>query len=142
MGAHMIEMVRSYLKAWSDHDGAAVVGHFSPGGTYVDPIVPGPLQGPELAGYVDALVAAFPDLAFAEEAILGDGDLVVVTWRMTGTNTGPLPGFAAGTGRACEFPGVDIVRVGPEGIESVTGYFDQKTFFESIGMQVTVAPPS
>lgn len=137
----MYEKVRSYLKAWNDHDGEAVAGHLAPGGTYVDPILPGPLKGPELAGYVDALVVAFPDLAFAEEAIFGDGDLVVLNWRMTGTNAGPLPGFAAGTGRRCDLPGVDIIRVGSEGIESITGYFDQKTFFESIGMQVTVAPP-
>jgi hypothetical protein len=99
------------------------------------------LKRPELAGYVDALVVAFPDLAFAEDAILGGGDLVVLNWRMTGTNSGPLPGFEAGTGRSCDLPGVDIIRVGPEGIESITGYFDQKTFFESIGMQVTVTPP-
>jgi steroid delta-isomerase-like uncharacterized protein len=138
----MTDTVRSYLQAWNDHDGNAVASHLAPGGSYVDPILPGPLKGPELAGFVEALAAAFPDMVFAEDALIGEGDLVVISWRMTGTNSGPLPGFAAGTGQRCELPGVDIIKVGPEGIESVTGYFDQKTFFESIGMQVTIAPPA
>jgi predicted ester cyclase len=136
----VIELVRSYFQAWNDHDGAAVVQKFTPEGTYVDPILPAPVNGPDLDGYVSTLVAAFPDMAFTEEAIVSDGAMIVLSWRMTGTNTGPLPGFAAATGGSCDLPGVDIFRVGPGGIRSVTVYFDQKGFFEMIGMQVTIAP--
>ena len=136
----MIELVRSYLKAWNDHDGAAVVQRLAPGGVYVDPFLPGPVSGPDLEGYVNALTAAFPDMAFAEESLIGDGDIALLGWRMTGTNTGPMPGFQTATGGRCDLPGADIIRVGPDGIQTVTGYFDQKTFFEQLGMQVTVTP--
>lgn len=34
-----------YLAAWNAHDGAAVARLFAPGGTYVDPSLPGPIPG-------------------------------------------------------------------------------------------------
>jgi predicted ester cyclase len=68
------------------------------GGTYVDPTLPGPVSGGDLNGYINALVAAFPDMAFTTERIIAAGDLVVLQWRMAGTNLGPLPGALAPTG--------------------------------------------
>lgn len=117
-----------------------MVQKFALGGTYVDPFLPGPVSGPDLEGYVSAMAVAFPDLAFAVESIIGEGDLVMFGWRMTGTNMGPIPGFEAATGRRCDLPGAEIIRVGPDGIQTATGYFDQKTFFEQLGMQVAITP--
>jgi steroid delta-isomerase-like uncharacterized protein len=137
-----VEQVEAYLQAWNDHDGHAVVRTLADGGTYVDPTLPGPISGQELRNLVEALANAFPDLAFAVEALLPAGDRVVVQWRMTGTNTGTLPGLAAPTGATCDLPGVDVITVGPDGIASVVGYFDQLTFLGQLGVEVQVGPPA
>jgi steroid delta-isomerase-like uncharacterized protein len=135
-----IDVVQAYLQAWNDHDGAAVTRQFAPNGTYVDPTLPGPVSGDGIAMYVAALVAAFPDFAFAVEAIGVDRDRVTLQWRMRGTNTGPLPGAPMPTNGTCDLPGVDLINVSSEGITSVVGYFDQKTFIEQLGLQAVIVP--
>jgi steroid delta-isomerase-like uncharacterized protein len=136
-----VQVVEAYLQAWNDHSGQAVVRTFADGGTYVDPTLPGPVASDDLEGYVDALVEAFPDLRFETDGIIADGDRVVVQWRMTGTNTGPLPGMPAPTGGTSNLPGLDVITVGSAGILSVVGYFDQLTFLGQLGVEVQVAPP-
>jgi steroid delta-isomerase-like uncharacterized protein len=135
-----VEVAQAYLQRWNDHDGAAVTRLFAPNGTYVDPTLPGPLSGEAIAVYVADLVAAFPDLTFVVEGISVDSDRVTAQWRMQGTNTGPFPGAPEPTGGTCDLPGVDVITVGSDGITSVVGYFDQKTFVEQLGLQVLIVP--
>lgn len=134
-----IEVAQAYLQHWNNHDGDAVGALFAPGGTYVDPCLQGPLPREEIATYVAGLVAAFPDLTFVTGAISVDGERVIAQWRMRGTNTGPLRD-AEPTGRTCDLLGVDVITVGPEGIISVVGYFDQKTLIEQLGVQILLVP--
>ena len=134
------ETAERYLRGWNDHDGAAVAAVFADGGTYVDPTLPGPLPKAAMSGYVAALVAALPDLVFAVEDVVGEGSRAYLRWRLQGTWRGPMPGLPEPTGRRCDLPGVDLVEVGPDGITSVVGYFDQKTFAEQLGLRVEVAP--
>lgn len=129
-----VETVQAYLDAWNAHDGAAVVATFDESGTYVDPTLPGPIGGADLAGYVAGLATAFPDLHFAVEDLVVAGARVVLQWRMRGTNTGPLPGAPGPTNGSCDLPGVDIITVTDAGITGVVGYFDQKTFAEQLGL--------
>ena len=133
------EAIRAYVAAWNAHDGSATVRCLAPGGTYVDPMLPGPIAGDDFARYVESLVEAFPDVAFAPEDIIVRGDRAVLQWRMTGTNTGPLPEFPGPTGRAVDVPGVDIIDVGPDGIVRIVGYFDQVTFFRQLGVELQPA---
>jgi steroid delta-isomerase-like uncharacterized protein len=137
-----VQVVEAYLQAWNDRSGQAVVQTLADGGTYVDPTLPGPVAGDDLKGYVDALVEAFPDINFENEGIMAAGDRVVLQWRMTGTNTGPLPGMPAPTGGTSNLPGIDVITVGPAGIISVVGYFDQLTFLGQLGVEVQVGPPN
>jgi steroid delta-isomerase-like uncharacterized protein len=135
-----LEIAQAYFEAWNAHDGAAVLATFDRAGTYVDPTLPGPIGGEHIAGYVAGLAAAFPDLTFAIEDVVVDGDRVIGRWRMRGTNTGPLPGTPEPTGGTCDLPGIDVITVGEGGITSVVGYFDQKTFVEQLGLQAIVVP--
>ena len=70
-----------------------------------------------------------------------DENVVFVPWRLQGTFTGPLPGMPGPTGATFDLPAVDVITVGPEGIVSVVGYFDQKTYLEQLGLQVVIAAP-
>jgi steroid delta-isomerase-like uncharacterized protein len=134
------DLAGAYLEAWTAHDAAAVAAIVS--GTYSDPTLPGPVRGSDLAGYVDALAAAFPDLSFE---MLGEpvvaGDRMFLHWRMRGTNDGaPLPGAPMATGGTIDLPGVDVITVADGRIVDVVGYFDQKTFVEQLGLQAHLTP--
>lgn len=53
---------------------------------------------------------AFSDLRFEEVDLVAEGDRVVLCWKMTGTNTGPVFGRKA-TGKTISHHGVEIVRL-------------------------------
>ncbi|WP_369253310.1 ester cyclase [Geodermatophilus amargosae] len=135
-----VELAEQYLRGWNEHDGEAVAALFADGGTYVDPTLPEPLPKAALAGYVTALVAAFPDLVFVMEDVVGEGSRAYVRWRLQGTNSGPMPGLPEPTGGSCDLPGIDVVEVGADGITSVVGFLDQKTFLEQLGLRMDVVP--
>jgi steroid delta-isomerase-like uncharacterized protein len=130
-----------YLAAWNAHDGAAVAQVVS--GSYVDPTLPGPIGGDDLAAYVDGLCDAFPDLRFEHDGEpVVSGTRVVTQWRMRGTNNGtPLPGAPAPTNGTIDLAGIDVFTIDDGRVATVNGYFDQKTFVEQLGLQAIVAPP-
>jgi predicted ester cyclase len=132
-------VVDAYFAGWNAHDGAAVAAAVS--GSYVDPTLPGPLRGEDLAANVDALCRAIPDLRFVHDGMHVAGDVVVAEWRMQGTNNGdPLPGAPAATGGTIDFPGVDVISVRDGVVDTVVGYFDRQLFLEQLGLQVIPAP--
>lgn len=131
--------VDAYFAGWNAHDGAAVAAAVD--GTYVDPTLPAPIRGDDLAAYVDGLCAAFPNLSFVMEPLLVDGSTVVARWRMIGTNDGaPLPGAPAPTNGAIDLAGLDVITTRDGRVVDVVGYFDQKTFVEQLGLQAIVMP--
>ena len=135
----MTALGEAYLAAWNDHDGTAVAALVT--GSYVDPTLSAPLRGADIAAMVDGLCAAFPDLRFEHVASLADGDRLVLQWRMKGTNNGTaLPGAPAPTGGTIDLPGVDVITVENGRLVDVTGFFDQKTFVEQLGLQALIAP--
>jgi steroid delta-isomerase-like uncharacterized protein len=135
-----LAIVKAYMQAWNDHDGAAVRRLFAPNGSYLDPTLSDPLPPEGAEMLVSALHTAFPDYVFDYDRLSVDGDLVFVPWQMRGTFTGPLPGLPGPTGASFNLSAVDVITVGPEGIISAVGYFDQKSYLEQLGLQVVVAP--
>jgi predicted ester cyclase len=134
-----LEAATAYFGAWNAHDGAAVARAVK--GTYVDPTLPAPIRGDDLAANVDGLCAAFPDLHFVEDGTNVDGDTVIARWRMQGTNSGaPLPGAPAPTGTSIDLAGIDVITTRGGRVLDVVGYFDQKTFVEQLGLQAIVMP--
>lgn len=132
--------IESYVAAWNRHDAAALVATFAEGGTYADPTTGGPLAGQAIGAYAAGLWSAFPDLSFEIVSVAGcSHGQAAFEWVMRGTNSGPQQGLPP-TGRRVELPGADIVRIGEEGIRSVTGYFDTRTFAEQLGLQAVVQP--
>jgi predicted ester cyclase len=129
----------AYFDAWNAHDGAAVARAVT--GSYVDPTLPAPISGGDLAATVDGLCAAFPDLRFVHEGNNVDGDTVISRWRMQGTNNGaPLPGAPAATNTSIDLAGIDVITTRDGAVVDVVGYFDQKTFIEQLGLQAIVMP--
>jgi len=77
--------------------------------------------------------AAFPDINFAVEEIVAEGDTVVTRWRLTGTHLGEYLGIEA-TGNKVDVDGVSIDRI--KGGMVVSGFdaWDSLGFREQIGL--------
>src|SRR3954453_16722109 len=132
-------VVEAYAAAWNAHDGAAVAVLVA--GSYVDPTLPAPVSGSDIAAMVDGLCAAFPDLRFETLGTYVDGDTTTFHWRMQGTNDGAaLPGAPAPTGGTIDLPGVDLITLVDGRGDTVVGYFDRQAFLEQVGFQVIPAP--
>jgi steroid delta-isomerase-like uncharacterized protein len=128
-----------YFDAWNAHDEDAVAAAFVPEGVYRDPGVPDGLGPAAAGGYAAGLWEAFPDLAFAVDDLVADGDRVWARWTMTGTNDGPYRGLPP-SGRPITLPGADLLRVAPGGVRQVQGFFDGGTLVRQLGLQVIVQP--
>ncbi|HOB14012.1 MAG TPA: ester cyclase [Novosphingobium sp.] len=75
-----------------------------------DPGDPWDGQVLDRAGFKDRVAksrAAFPDQHFDIQALIAEGDSVVMTWLWTATHTGDLPGFPA-TGRPVRMSGATV----------------------------------
>ena len=134
-----LDRARQYLGAWNAHDADAIVKTFAAGGTYRDPTTDA-LSGDAIGENAQRLWSAFPNLAFEIASVVEvGGDRVMAEWVMKGTNTGPFQGLPA-TGRSVSLPGVDVMEIGSDGINAVTGYFDTRAIPEQLGLQVLIQP--
>jgi steroid delta-isomerase-like uncharacterized protein len=137
-----LQLANRYFEAWNRRDADAIVAVFGGSGTYSDPTTNGPLAGQAIGDYAKGLWKAFPDLSFEiRSAARTAENKVVAEWTMTGTNRGEFGGLPP-TQRPINLPGIDVVKTGPDCIESVTGYFDSRLVPEQLGLQVIVQPDS
>ncbi len=60
-------------------------------------------------GFVDGLRTSFPDASFKVTDLMSDGDTVVASWVMTGTQDGPFQDIAA-TGASVSLDGITVLR--------------------------------
>jgi len=134
-----LDIAKQYLDAWIAHDADAIVKTFASGGTYSDPTT-GEIAGDAIGANAKRLWDAFPELSFDIVSIAEAGaGRVVVEWIIKGTNTESFQGLPP-TGRSVSLPGVDVIEIGPDGIQSVRGYFDTRAVPEQLGLQVLVQP--
>jgi steroid delta-isomerase-like uncharacterized protein len=57
-----------------------------------------------------ALLTGFPDVQHTVEAVITEGDLVVIRYTATGTHSGEFQGYAA-TGKRVTWTGINIYRI-------------------------------
>lgn len=134
-----IDIAKQYLEAWNAHDADAIIKTFTSEGTYSDPAT-GEITGDAIGDNARRLWNAFPDLSFEIVSLMeASPGKVVAEWIMKGTNTGSFHGLPA-TERAISLAGVDVMEIRTDGIKTVKGYFDTKTLFEQLGLQVLVQP--
>ncbi len=133
------DVATRYFDAWNARDRDAVAGAFAPGGTYRDPSVPEGLDPVGTGAYAEGLWTVFPDLAFAVDDVVADGDTVWARWTMTGTDIGGMRGLPP-TERAVALDGADLIRAADEGVAEVRGFFDGGAIPRQLGMQVVVQP--
>jgi predicted ester cyclase len=69
-------------------------------------------------------LTAFPDMSFAWDAPIVEGDRVALFWHFSGTLTGPFFGESVRPGTRVEFPGAAEYALSPDGIVSARHLFD------------------
>lgn len=140
MSQSALAVAQRYFDAWNRHDADGIVATFVDGGTYTDPATAGPLSGAVIGAYAARLWASFPDLSFEVGSVVEGADgMVTAEWVMTGTNTAPWNGLPP-TGASVTLPGVDVIRVVGNGIQTVRGYFDSGAVPRALGLDVIVQP--
>lgn len=131
---------QTYFDAWNRRDAAAVLATFTETGAYSDPMTGGRIRAEALAGYMNGLWAAFPDLSFEIASAAETGpETVAAQWIMHGTNLGSMMGLPP-TGKPVTQHGADFIRVRDGKIETVDGYFDSRAVPDQLGLQVVVQP--
>jgi len=117
--------------AWSG--GPFDEGPYAPDYVFVGPLVPDGVHGAEgerelIAGYR----RSFPDLTFAVEEQIVDGDRVVSRWTASGTHEGEFAGIAP-TGRRGVVGGVSIARFAGDRLTNVWTMWDVHGLLDQLG---------
>ena len=135
----MDALIQRYFDAWNSHDAAVVAGVFAIDGTYDDPMSRIPVHPYDIAVVMEAIANVFPDFRFEITSQTASGSRNVVEWVLTGTNSKPLKPGIEPTGKKLHLRGVEILE-GTDKLNRASRYFDQKSMFEQIGMQVIIEP--
>jgi steroid delta-isomerase-like uncharacterized protein len=128
-----------YLNAGNGRSAAAFADVVTDDVVWDDPALPRPARGRgEFEAFLATSWRAFPDLRFDQGPGFAsrEGDRMVFSWRMYGTNTGPLdpPGFAA-TGKAIDVVGMDLVRLDAEDrIADYRAFYDMQGLTRQLGL--------
>jgi len=131
--------IKEYFAAWNAHDAVRVAAMFSPDGTYEDPISRMPVRQFDIPTVMGSIKLAFPDFQFQVAGTIKGADRMTAEWVLTGTNTQSLKPGIDPTGKKLHLRGVDVLE-GEKNLKRATRYFDQKSMYEQIGMQVIVEP--
>lgn len=75
---------------------------------------------------------SFPDMNFAIQTAISDGDYVVIIWILTGTNSGEIQGFPA-TNRSVKTNGATIYRFIDGKVGGHYQVFDKITVMKQLG---------
>jgi steroid delta-isomerase-like uncharacterized protein len=105
--AHIREWVET---AWNRGDLTLANDLYAADYVYHDPASPMEVRGPEgIKGLVTMYRAALPDIHFAIEDMISEGDKVVWRWTARATHSGTLMGIPA-TGKQVTVTGIVISR--------------------------------
>ena len=95
-----------------------------------------PAPGPEGQKQIAAAFrAAFPDLIWNVDFILGDGEYVAGRWTAAGTHLGSWAGVEP-TGRSMEFSGINVFRFANGKVVESWNHPDDLGLMEQLGARV------
>ena len=97
---------------------------------------PTPCRGPEGQKKIaDDFRAAFPDLRFVVDLIVGEDDYVAARWTATGTHSGRW-GAVEPTGRQATFSGVNLYRFENGKVAETWNHRDDLGLAEQVGASI------
>jgi steroid delta-isomerase-like uncharacterized protein len=84
--------------------------------------------------------SAFPDLRFAVDLVLGEGDYVAARWTAVGTHSGSWGGQEP-TGRSMRFSGVNLFRFRDGKVVEIWNHRDDLGLMQQLGVPVYAGAP-
>jgi len=113
--------VQSMLTVWNSNDVVMIDSIVTPDFKRVAPN--GNATGPEeLKAFIQGIHTVYPDFHITSERVAYDGDVAMMQWTVTGTNTGEGP--TPPTGNAVKVSGVTVFTFRDGRIASETVFFD------------------
>jgi len=138
VGRNSLEIVKSFITTWNEHDINATVELLDPDIVFQSPLFSKPVRGIKARAEVnDNFMTSMPDFAYRLIRIASEGDYVAAELVGTGTSTGPakLPGRdpIPPTGRHVEFAMAGFFRVTPKGkIAEERYYYDRLDLLQQL----------
>lgn len=127
------EVARRYVEvAWNDGDVDAMDEVLTEHQVYHDPAGDGEEPLSEFKQFIQGYHQAFPDLHFAVDTYIAEGDLVSFWGRTTGTHEGPLMGIEP-TGNRIDIMGINVVRVEDGKVAERWANFDLFGMLQQLG---------
>lgn len=122
------------LNAWNSHDVEQVMEYYAADYEGIDVGQSNPVHGPDgKRAVVLAYLEAFPDLHFALEKTVTEGNTVAVSWLATGTHKGRFMHIPP-TGRPIHVRGISMLTVEHNKIVSALYVWDVACMLRHIGM--------
>jgi steroid delta-isomerase-like uncharacterized protein len=95
-----------------------------------------PEPGPEGQKHIASdFRAAFPDLEWNVDFLIGEGDLVAGRWTATGTHDGPWAGVEP-TGKPMRFSGINVFRFEDGKVVEIWNHRDDLGLMQQLGALV------
>lgn len=131
-------LIREYVAAWQTRDPDRIASHHAPDGIFqLHSGDAGAVQGRDaIRAAFAALLAQFPDLAFAEQELIEGEWGWVVRWRISGTLAVPLEvgDRVAEAGARFEIDAIDVITASRGRIDAKHTYLDWQTALGQLGL--------
>lgn len=132
--AHLAALAAEMTAAWNAHDPAAVAALCAEDYEGENVGEPAPHYGPAgMAASVATYLTAFPDLHFAIEDVVIQGDRVVQVWRVTATHLGPLMKIPP-TGRRITITGASLLTYRGDQLHRAKYIWDVAGLLRAVGL--------
>lgn len=123
-------VVDAYVRAWNQHDFAALDTILAPDAIHEDPARNFRGKGPkEEAEFLRKTVSAEPNFKWTMTNSAQDGKFVAVEWTWTSTYTGPDPAGKPVTNKHLSGRGVSFAEVENGKIKRFIDYYDLASYF-------------
>ncbi len=133
-GDSLARMGVGLLNAWNRHDVEQVMEFYASDYEGIDVGLSNPVHGPDgKRETVLFYLRAFPDLHFALEKTVTQGDTIVLSWIARGTHKGPFMHIPP-TGRPVHVRGMSMLTVENGKIVRATYIWDVACLLRHVGM--------
>ena len=134
-----------YTEGWRNNDPETVIEQFAEGGSYIDPVVGGPISKDEVGELVRLTTGRFPDIRYEERRLLevDSANVRIQEWTMRGTHEGILEepistetpiALLPPTGNKIAIDGTSVVELSSAGITTLRAYYNPNQYSKQLGL--------
>jgi predicted ester cyclase len=123
-------------KLWNGGDVAIVDSLYSADCIYHNADLADLKGAEEIKGFVKWVYSVYPDFAVTLDEPMQFKDRLVITYKVTGTNNGPLNENMLPTGKKISFTGIDICKIADGRITEEWNSYNQLPMYRQLGFKL------